>query len=520
MSELKEYVVTTAGIEDTDAVWDDLLLEGSTVESIPDRAVEVANERLLNKRNTSYFLTEAEALALKSDPRVQDVVDPTLFTPVKFAFQDTVFDKTGTNTGNKSNWGLLRHIESTNIYGTSTADPSGTYDYVLDGTGVDVVIVDSGIEKNHPEFQDANGNSRVQEINWFTASGVTGTMPTGHYTDYDGHGTHVAGTIAGKTFGWAKNAHIYSIKLNGLQAVEDPNGGISVADAMDCIIGWHNAKTNGRPTVVNNSWGYLIYWNTAQNALTYSGSAPYYSITGGSYRGTTWSGSTKDTAKGHTGSLAETNIYMFPLRVSSVDADIAQLITNGIIVCNAAGNENVKIDLETSGTDSDNYITANTVGNFYYHKGASPNCGTSKGFEVGSLGTSNTAGVENKSSFSNAGPGVEIYAAGSNIISSMSNTNLGNTNFAYFANASYKQEIYNGTSMSSPQVAGMCALLLQAHPDWTPTQVVGWIISNSTNILYGTGQSNDFTSTVSTFGGPQNIAYFPMNGQKTYQMLI
>jgi len=517
MSELKEYVVTTSGIENTDSVWDDLLSSDLTPETIPDRIVEVANERPLNERNTSYFLTEEEASELKKDPRVEDVADPSLFIPSHFAFQDTNFDKTATSSGTRSNWGLLRHTKTNNIYGTSTADPGGTYDYVLDGTGVDVVIIDSGIQADHPEFQDANGVSRVQQINWFTASGVAGTMPTAHYTDYDGHGTHVAGTVAGKTFGWAKNAHIYSIKLSGLEGTPDPNVGISVANAMDCLLGWHLAKTNGRPTVVNNSWGYSILWNTAQNALTYSGSAPYYTITGGSYRGTPWSGSARDTSKGHIGTLRATNIYALPLRISSVDADISLLITNGIIVCNAAGNDFMKIDVDSGGLDSNNYIQS-SIGALYYHQGSSPSCGTYKGFEVGSIGEGNIAGVETKSTFSCAGPGVEIYAAGSNIISATSNVNKFST-APYFGNASFAQTSISGTSMASPQMAGMCALLLQAHPDWKPNQVVSWMIFNSKNFLYSTGQNNDYTSLVSLYGGLPNIAYFPMNGQKTYQMI-
>ena len=114
--------------------------------------------------------------------------------------------------------------------------------------------MDSGIQKDHPEFQDANGASRVQEIDWFTASGVPGTMPANHYTDVDGHGTHVASTVAGKTFGWAKNAAIYSITI-----LDNPGRQIIIPTAFDCILGWHNNKTNGRPTVVNMSWGYGFY---------------------------------------------------------------------------------------------------------------------------------------------------------------------------------------------------------------------------------------------------------------------
>ena len=45
----------------------------------------------------------------------------------------------------------------------------------MDGTGVDIVIQDSGLQVDHPEFNDANGVSRVQQIDWFSASGVTGS---------------------------------------------------------------------------------------------------------------------------------------------------------------------------------------------------------------------------------------------------------------------------------------------------------------------------------------------------------
>jgi len=513
MSELKKYTVTTEGIEDTDSVWDDLITEGSTVETIPNRVVEVSNERAINPRNTEYLLTEEEAQKLKEDPRVQDVVNLEELVPVKFAFQDGTFNKTGIQVGEKQNWGLLRHTSATNVFGTSTADPGGTYDYVLDGTGVDVVIIDSGIQANHPEFQDANGVSRVKEINWFTASGVAGTMPTAHYTDYDGHGTHVAGTIAGKTFGWAKNADIYSIKLSGLQGATDPNGGISSANTFDCILGWHNAKTNGRPTIINNSWGYRILWDTSANAMTFDGIS-FYAITGGSYRTTPWAGSAKDTGKGHTGSLFFVNTYAFEYKVTSVDADIDLLIAAGVIVCNAAGNTGMKSDI-SGGVDYDNYITANAVGNVYYHRGASPNCGSGDGFDVGSMGLDFNSTTEARSSFSVCGPGVDVYAAGENVMSAMSNTNVhgGST---YYLNASYKQGVISGTSMASPQVAGICALLKQAHPDWNPSQIKKWILANSQSILYTTGLINDYTSTLSVQGGDVKIIYMPMKGQKRY----
>lgn len=518
MSKLKEYIVTTEGLEVTDSVWDDLTNEGSSLETIPNRAVEVLNERAINARNTTYLLTEEEAKNLKEDPRIQDVANLEEFVPAKFAFQGGTFDKTSTPTGEKQNWGLLRHISATNVFGTSTAYPGGTYDYVLDGTGVDIVIIDSGIQADHPEFQDSLGASRVQQINWFTASGVGGTMPTGHYTDYDGHGTHVAATVAGKTFGWAKNAHIYSIKLDGLQGSSDPNSGISYSNAFDCILGWHLAKTNQRPTILNNSWGFIVFWQTAgTDFLTFDG-VTTYPVTGGVYRETSWSAALKDTSKGLIGQQISGTEYMFPYKITSVDADVEQLIDAGIIVCTSAGNNGMKHDV-LGGADYNNYVTATGLSNYYYHRGGSPHSGNSPGIEVGATGLNFVSSTEAKSAYSDTGPGVDIYAAGDRIISAISNTNAYGSNSSYYIDSNYKQHLLSGTSMASPQVAGICALLKQVHSDWTPQQVKSWVVNNAKDVLYSTGEDNDYANSASILGGAQKLAYTPMTGQLVYKIL-
>lgn len=516
MADEKKYTVTTPDYETTVAIWYELTADEELSERIPARPVEVSNARTNNSRNTEYWLTDEEAEELRKDPRVESVEDVHVLAPIKRAFQEGTFNKLTTETGEKQNWGLLRHTSTSNVFGTSANDPGGTYDYVLDGTNVDVVIVDSGIQADHPEFQDAEGASRVQLIDWYTESGVSGSMPAGFYVDYDGHGTHVAGTVAGKTFGWAKNANIYSIKLNGLEGPTDPVPGISVADAFDCILGWHNNKTSGNPTVVVNSWGYVVYWQTVDNSLTFDQNT-YYSVTGGSYRATPHVDTTKDPAKGLTGQLADTSLFVFNYPVASVDADIAQLSNAGIVVVTSAGNGNIKQDIP-GGDDYDNYVTSTGLPDFYYHRGGSPNCRTNPGFQVGAFGTNFIGGVEAKSVYSDSGPGVTIYAGGDRIISAMSITNVDASSYDYYLNNGYKQQILSGTSMAAPQIAGMCALLLQAHPDWTPSQVQGWMIGNAQSLLSVTGLDDDYSTTYSLHGGNNRIAYFPMNGQRPYQI--
>ena len=516
--EKKEYTVTARDGEATGSLWSDLAYTQPSPETIPDRAVEAANERPSNPRNTSYYLTDEEAKALRNDPRVEDVVALDEIPMRRMAFQDYEFNKLSADSGTKTNWGLLRHVNTTNVFTNSTSDPGGTYDYVLDGTGVDVVIIDSGIQADHPEFQDAEGVSRVRQIDWFQQSGVAGTMPANFYTDYDGHGTQCASVVAGKTFGWAKNADIYAIKLAGLEGASDPGSGISASAMFDVILGWHNNKTSGRPTVVNHSWGYVIYWDVSANQLTFGG--PGYPITGGSYRGTPWSGSTKDTAKGHTGANVGGGFYEFGYPVVSVDADVQLHIDAGIIVCAAAGNNGVKMDTP-GGVDYDNYVSASGIGNFYYHRNSSPNVRGNSGLMVGSFGLTIESGTNKdaRSAYSNAGPGVAVYAAGDNIMTATSSVNASNSPYFYQLDGTYRQDVVSGTSFAAPQVAGIAALVAQAHPDWSPAQICGWVIGVGRNELYTTLQDDDYTSTTSVFGGENKIAYLPMNGQKVYQMV-
>ena len=507
MSE-REYIVSLN--RDVDHVaFNQEMIASTGAGVIPGRTVDVADERATNIRNTHYSLTDAEAEALKNDPRVYGVtlnpdLDPDTGIGVD-AVQTGVFTKTTLDRGDFLNWGMRRMNEATNPY--SGVNVSGGYNYTLDATGVDVVIVDSGIQADHPEFQDAAGVSRVQEIDWFTESGVSGTMPTAHYTDYDGHGTHVAGTVAGKTYGWAKNAKIYSIKLAGLEGSSDPNSGISVTAMADVIIGWHNAKSVDpatgykRPTVVNHSWGYLRYYDTVTN-LTYRGDLK---------TGTDIDTTNKRWAFGlpPTTSLGR---YTTNLRLPSVDADVQLMIDAGIHVCVAAGNRSHKIDVST-GDDYDNFIAANT-GSVSYQRGSSPY--DDEANIVGNIDSSTHAGgLEQKAVSSETGPGVSVYAPGTDIMSAMSTTNkFGATvaNNPYPADSNFLINNISGTSMAAPQIAGMLSLWLQLNPNSTPAQGLAFLSASSkTDQLYDTASSTDYTNTRSLLGGANRFAFNKFN---------
>ena len=516
MSE-KEYIVSLNKGVNYEA-FNQEMIAATGAGDIPRRSVTVANARPASQRNTHYSLTDAEAETLRNDPRVYGVTllpenDPDLVIEPR-AVQIGDFTKTTLDRGNFLNWGMRRMNAETNPYVGNTV--TGGYNYTLDGTGIDIIIQDSGIQADHPEFDDASGISRVKQINWTTESGIAG-MPAqnaNYYRDYDGHGTHVAGTAAGKTYGWAKNANIYSMKVAGLEGPGDSGTGTSVTYVFDAIKEWHNNKpvdpATGakRPTVVNMSWGYLRYYDSVSSMV---------------YRGTTYTGTDIDTgSKRWTYGLPPVTNglrYLTNTRIASVDTDVEELIDAGVHVMVAAGNRSHKVDIP-DGLDYDNYIQANT-GTNYYNRGSSPY--STRAHIVGNIDSSiDSGGLEQKAISSETGPGVSVYAPGTDIMSAMSTINkFGATslNNPYPSDSNFLINNISGTSMASPQIAGATALWLQLNPEATPEQGLAFInsIAKSSQI-YNPGTDTDYTNTRSLLGGNDRFAFNKFNSETQLSM--
>jgi subtilisin family serine protease len=475
--ETKEYIVALHEGVDYNQFWLDMENVTSGLPHIPDRAVSITNNRTAFKRLCEYALTDDEADRVRNDSRVIGIEIPVRnnsnVSIVHDIVQDKNFNKTTSSLGNEVNWGLIRHSRTNNVYG-SNLTTTEKYNYRLDGSGVDIVISDTGLQADHPEFTD-----RVIQINW---TAFCSTYSGNSYQDTNGHGTHVAGIAAGKTYGWAKGANVIPLSTNDTNPSGEP------LDDFEALINWHNTKKssgNFKPTVVNMSWS-IRYVFSAPSSTTY-----YSYISGGSFQGyPILAGQTEGyyLGKGLLKAYGNSQSYSLPAVYSPYDVALGEVIDAGIIVVRSAGNDSFKVDT-LGGRDYGNYVTTslpNLPGQLYYHRGASPK--DPRAITVGSLDMNpSTPTMDQKAIYSCAGPGVDIYAAGTFIMSSCSNTNQMNAQPYQHGDSNYKQVNISGTSMAAPQIAGMSALYLQRNPTATPAEVKSWLLSNSTNSIDQTG---------------------------------
>ncbi|MFC9028343.1 S8 family peptidase [Streptomyces arboris] len=161
-------------------------------------------------------LSETEAKRLAADPSVAKVV------------QNKKFSINATQE-NPPSWGLDR-VDQTETAG----DNAYTYPDTA-GEGVTAYVIDTGVRVTHEDFEGR------------ATSGFDAVDNDDDADDGNGHGTHVAGTIAGAAHGVAKKAKIVAVR------VLDDNGS-GTTEQVIAGIDWVAANASG-PSVANMSLG-------------------------------------------------------------------------------------------------------------------------------------------------------------------------------------------------------------------------------------------------------------------------
>lgn len=299
----------------------------------------------------SVEMSEADAEEMAQDYRVLFVEEDGVVTA----------DATQSNPP----WGLDR-IDQRN------RPLSGTYTYNWTGSGVRAYIIDTGIRTAHTQF-----GGRASNV--FDAFGGSGQ-------DCNGHGTHVAGTVGGSTYGVAKSA-----LLRGVRVLDC--GGSGSTSGVIAGVDWVR-QNHIAPAVANMSLG---------------------------------------------GGVS-----------SALDTAVNNLHNAGVAIAVAAGNSNTNA------------------------------CNSSPARAVNAITTGSTTSTDARSSFSNYGTCLDLFAPGSSILSAWYTSNTATATLS-------------GTSMASPHVAGVAALYKQANPSASSTTIRNAIVNNATTGVVtnpGTGSPN------------------------------
>src|SRR4051812_264520 len=280
------------------------------------------------------------------------------------------------------------------------------------GDGIGVAVIDTGVAGDLPDFQvsDKDTSSRV------IATAVT-NPGTSSVNDTYGHGTHVAGIIAGNSMwrdkhdkahgrfaGTAPDSDLISIK-----AADDQGG----ADVLDVI--------NGIQFAIDNKSAYNI---RVLNLSVQSESAESY-------------------------------------KTDPLDAAVEAAWFSGITVVTAVGNRGSDADAVNYAPGNDPYVIS---------VGAVDDNGTKE------INDDAVADWSSRGTTQDGFAKPDVYAPGTHILSTLAPGSA----FATMCPSCIFDGEYikaGGTSMAAPMVAGIAADMLQINPDWTPDMIKGALMS-------------------------------------------
>ena len=183
--------------------------------------------------HTFEHVTDGFSAELTPDQATQLEADPTVDEVIREKRYQMGAQVDAATTQASPPWGLDR-IDQREL------PLDSKYAYTNTGAGSTVFVIDSGIRLTHTQFQGR------------AVSGWDFVDGDANASDCFGHGTHVAGTIAAKTYGVAKGARLVSVR------VLDCGGGGWPSDLI-AGLDWAVAhKPSTGPAVVNMSLGFPI----------------------------------------------------------------------------------------------------------------------------------------------------------------------------------------------------------------------------------------------------------------------
>jgi len=329
----------------------------------------------------------------------------------------------------------------------------------------------------------------------YTAARSVGDRLDGVNSLTSSHGTACASLAAGKTYGLAFEANIWN-----LPGIAD-NVGMGIEANYDLLKIFHKYKPVNQetgfknPTVCNGSWGY--------QAAFYSNSVVSYR-----FRGTTgiFNGNepTTDLVTAMKNGLNNQVLFAYKSwstssRSNSTDTAGSEMMAEGVIYVAAAGNNNQRLGIGATDPDRLNYMSDNYFGTTdpraEFPAGTVP-CNHRDWMNPQGIGFDSETDFhpvicvgamdefiltdyrERQASYSNNGPGIDLWAPADETIGATA-TGL-NQNYQRQDDTRFYDRSFNGTSAAAPVAAGLIALYMQSYPSATSLDVKNWLNSQAT----------------------------------------